>query len=676
MTATSGDGLRRLIEALPSPCLVLLPDEPRFTMVAANGAYLRASMTWRTGIIGRGLFEVFPDNPDDHAATGTRNLGASLARVLATRAPDRMAVQRYDVTRADGAFEERYWTPLNAPVLGEGGEVELILHHVEDVTGFVQVRKRSLADNAAAYEALATKAHTDLLLDDLRAMLSALRTSEHALRAERERLRLIFESATEYAIISMDIGRRVISWNEGARRLLGYEESEIVGQSADLIFTSEDRSEGVPEREATGALTQGRAAAERWHLRRDGTRFWSSGLMLPLRDPAADPTVPPIGLIKIMRDRTELARAEARRDALIELGDRLRDMRDAAEIACTAAEIIGRTLGAGRAGYAPVTPDGHYVIERDWTNGRMPSATGRFRIADYGAAYAERLAEGAAIAIGNLALDPLTAAVAANYAAYGARSQLSVPLLADGRLAALIYVHDDEARCWAEEEIGFARGVAERAWAAAERVRAENRRTLLVNELNHRVKNTLAVVQSIAVQTVRGTPDMASFSAAFQARLIALARAHDLLTRQHWEGAMLSEVVREAMRSSTSSGKEARVDFGACASDVLLSPADALSLAMALHELGTNALKHGALSAPAGRVSVTCHCTPNNGAWVEWVERDGPLVPGPPTRRGFGLRLLERGLAMQGGLGADLRFEPKGLRCTLRLPSGSPFLRQ
>jgi two-component sensor histidine kinase len=202
---------------------------------------------------------------------------------------------------------------------------------------------------------------------------------------------------------------------------------------------------------------------------------------------------------------------------------------------------------------------------------------------------------------------------------------------------------------------------------------AEERRALLVHELNHRVKNTLAVVQSLALQTARGAPDLPAFSTAFQARLIALSRAHDLLTREHWEGAPLSDVAHAALEAT---GGGARVDLGGCASGALLPPAQALALAMALHELATNALKHGALSVPGGRVSVACRADPEDGARVvEWVERGGPRVAGAPARRGFGLRLLERGLAAQMGMGADLRFEPEGLRCALRLPpspTGSP----
>jgi two-component sensor histidine kinase len=203
---------------------------------------------------------------------------------------------------------------------------------------------------------------------------------------------------------------------------------------------------------------------------------------------------------------------------------------------------------------------------------------------------------------------------------------------------------------------------------ATERRRAEEGRTLLLHELNHRVKNTLASVQSIALQTVRGAADLPSFAATFQARLIALARAHDLLTRRDWQGAPLADVARAALHPA-SGGDEARVDLGACAADVLLPPPQALALTLALHELATNALKHGAFSTPDGHVSIVCETDPDSGSNViEWVERGGPRIQGPPARRGFGLRLLQRGLASQAGLASDLRFEPEGLRCTLRLP--------
>jgi signal transduction histidine kinase/ActR/RegA family two-component response regulator len=115
-------------------------------MVAVSDAYLRATMTTRDGIIGRNLFDVFPDNPADAAATGEQNLRASLKRVLDGRAADAMAVQKYDIRRPDsegGGFEERYWSPVNTPVLTKSGKVAYIIHRVEDVTEFVRLRHRA-----------------------------------------------------------------------------------------------------------------------------------------------------------------------------------------------------------------------------------------------------------------------------------------------------------------------------------------------------------------------------------------------------------------------------------------------------------------------------------------------------------------------------------------------------
>jgi signal transduction histidine kinase/DNA-binding response OmpR family regulator len=144
---------RLLFEESPDVLLVLLPDAPRFTMVAATNARLRATHTTRE-TLGRGLFEVFPDNPADPTATGTSNLRASLERVLTTRRPDTMAVQKYDIRGPDGTFESKYWSPKNLPVLSASGEVLYILHRVEDVTELVRASElgEALRDRTSEME--------------------------------------------------------------------------------------------------------------------------------------------------------------------------------------------------------------------------------------------------------------------------------------------------------------------------------------------------------------------------------------------------------------------------------------------------------------------------------------------------------------------------------------------
>ncbi len=137
-----------------------------------------------------------------------------------------------------------------------------------------------------------------------------LKKAERALGESSERLRLIVESAEEHAIITKDLERRITSWNPGAERTVGYTAEEIIGQSCDVIFTQEDCAIGQPELEVTTALADGRASDERWHVRKDGSRFWGSGVMLPMRD---RPGGAVIGFLKIFRDETERLRA---RDAL------------------------------------------------------------------------------------------------------------------------------------------------------------------------------------------------------------------------------------------------------------------------------------------------------------------------------------------------------------------------
>jgi PAS domain S-box-containing protein len=134
-----------LFESLPGPYLVLTPD---LRIVTANAAYLEATMTTREDLRGRDIFDAFPDNPGDPAATGTANLRASLDRVRRTLAADTMAIQKYDVRDPDGRFVERFWSPINSPVLGADGKLEYILHRVEDVTEFV--RQKSPAARGTA----------------------------------------------------------------------------------------------------------------------------------------------------------------------------------------------------------------------------------------------------------------------------------------------------------------------------------------------------------------------------------------------------------------------------------------------------------------------------------------------------------------------------------------------
>jgi signal transduction histidine kinase len=197
MAEDRGIPFRALFEGAPSLCLVLTPDE--FEIVAVSDAYLRATMTTRDTIMGRKLFEVFPDDPNDPGADGVRNLRTSLDRVKQSHRADVMAVQRYPVRRPEeegGGFEERFWSPINSPVFADDGHLTFIIHRVEDVTPFVRV-KQLAGKEEEGWHMLETRAqHMDAEIalrdydrqrsEELRRVIERLQQSEDEARRARE----------------------------------------------------------------------------------------------------------------------------------------------------------------------------------------------------------------------------------------------------------------------------------------------------------------------------------------------------------------------------------------------------------------------------------------------------------------------------------------------------------
>ena len=203
--------------------------------------------------------------------------------------------------------------------------------------------------------------------------------------------------------------------------------------------------------------------------------------------------------------------------------------------------------------------------------------------------------------------------------------------------------------------------------AADEKARYEVQKTLLVNELNHRVKNMLATVQAVAIQTFKGPRANPEGIEAFQARLRALASAHDVLTRENWQRASVREIVDGALAPYCGRGE---VPFDVRGPDVSLAPRAALALAMALHELCTNALKYGALSVSAGRVEITWSVDDRDHFQclrLRWKENGGPSVS-EPRRKGFGTRMIETVLAQDLGARVALTYAPDGFECVIDAP--------
>lgn len=316
-------------------------------------------------------------------------------------------------------------------------------------------------------------------------------------------LEMLLESATDYAIIGLDLDGLVMIWNRGACELMGWSEEEMLGQPAAQFFTPEDRQAGVPHGEMQTSIENGRASDERWHIKKDGSRFFASGEMMPLKD--EEGTVE--GFVKIIRDQT---------------------MR---------------------------------------------------------------------------------------------------------RLA-------------------------------------EERQTLLTQELEHRVKNILAVVQAISAQTLRDEVPFKVARDSFNGRLMALARAHDVLMHGSWTTASLKALVADAANLH-GTGDPLRFHFAG--PDVRVGPRAALSFGMILHEMATNAVKYGALSVPQGKVSVSWEIVEDQAEpqlWFRWVENGGPSVS-PPAKRGFGSKLIEHSFSQHSGQVVKLEYPPEGVTLVAQFPLAS-----
>jgi PAS domain S-box-containing protein len=213
VVAGSPPDFRVLFEAAPALYLVLAPDPAR-SILAASDSYLHATMTRRDEIVGRGVFDVFPDNPDDREATGSRNLAASLARAIATRTADAMAVQKYDIRRPDGGFEPRWWSPVNTPIIDGDGEVRYLIHRVEDVTELVRARQDS--------GALAAK-----------------------IASEQHRADLRFRDLVDLApdgVVACDRSGTILLVNIAAERMFGYSRAELIGQPIETLIPERIRA--------------------------------------------------------------------------------------------------------------------------------------------------------------------------------------------------------------------------------------------------------------------------------------------------------------------------------------------------------------------------------------------------------------------------------------------------
>jgi len=443
-----------------------------------------------------------------------------------------------------------------------------------------------------------------------------LRNTTSAADGDFAWLQTILHRATDYAIIATDTAGRITHWNDGAHNLFGWSEAEVLGRHCGLMFTSEDREAGVPESKLANARSTGRSEDERWYLNKDGSRFFGGALLLSLQTTSAG------GFLKILTDRTE-ARKVAQAWRLGE--ERLRLILESA------------------VDYAIFTIDRAGIVT-SWNSGAQRLL-----------GYPEEQAVG---------MDSRAIFTPEDRAAGAPEWEIDTAI-ADGRAAdERWHVRRDGSRFWGSGlmmplQAGEpAPGLLKIMRDDTERRKADDRQQLLIDELNHRVKNTLATVQALADQTLKTAQSPDAFPDAFRSRLFALARAHDMLTRQAWEMVFLEDLVRATMASWI---QQRRVSLSG--PPVRVSPKQAIAVSMALHELATNAAQHGALSVTEGTVDISWAC--DMECELQWKERDGPPVS-PPARHGFGWRILSRALATELDRPVDLRFESAGVTCILR----------
>ncbi|HEV2605720.1 MAG TPA: HWE histidine kinase domain-containing protein [Microvirga sp.] len=476
------------------------------------------------------------------------------------------------------------------------------------------------------------------------------------------------------------------------------------------------------------------------------------------------------------------------------LDEAMRVSRDAPTAMAAATALLAQHLGASRCAYADVDPDNdRFVIRSDYTAPGIASSIGTYSLDLFGARASADMRGGRTLVVCDVPEELGPGEGREMFLSIGIGAIVCCPLVKNGRLIAMMAVHQNAPRRWREEEIKLVETVVERCWAQVERVGAEarlreseefNRRILesssdcikvldtsarlqfmspgalrimevddfgtiegcdwrefwsgpdrdrareavrialeggnarfqgqtptlkgrpkwwdvavtpingpngevekllsvsrditdtkqaeehqrlLINELNHRVKNTLATVQSIATQTPRNSRSPEEARSAMEARLMALSKAHDVLTRQNWESANLREIVAQAL-APYGHARENRLHLQG--PDIRLQPRTALALAMALQELATNAVKYGSLSNETGEVRIewsldALHTPPCLS--LTWRESGGPPVE-EPSRRGFGTRLIERSLAQDLDGKVTIAFAPDGVVCKVTAP--------
>lgn len=354
--------------------------------------------------------------------------------------------------------------------------------------------------------------------------------------------------------------------------------------------------------------------------------------------------------------------AEQRRTGLLHLGDQLRDMNTVGDMTRTATAIVGQVLDVTRAAFGHFDDTTEYlIVEPDWTAEGVASVAGRHRLDDYGD-LRKGLLRGEALIVADATTDARTAAKFVAAAAFDVRSFVNLPIRHSNRTVAVFIVHDHQPHAWRQEELTFLRNVADRLEVGIARLQADTEQQVLNHELGHRLKNTFAMIQAIATQTLRAASDQEAVGT-FIERIHALSTAHDVLLQDNWASATVRAVAESVLHALCDKSR-----FDILGVHMEIGARATLSLSLLLHELTTNAIKYGSLSNDGGRVAIAWRVNGADGEAVfalDWREVGGPLVE-MPNKKGFGSKLIEMGI--MGTREIQLRYPPTGFEAELRAP--------
>jgi two-component system CheB/CheR fusion protein len=475
--------------------------------------------------------------------------------------------------------------------------------------------------------------------------MTARRQAEERLRESEERFRAIVETARDYAIFTTDPEGRIMIWPAGASQIFGWTAAEAIGRSVDITFTPEDRANGVPGKEREEARDKGHAPDVRWHVRKDGSHVFIDGVSRPLTGPDGAVT----GFVKVGQDVTE---RRATQEALRESEERFRQFGDAS------ADVLWIRDAE--------------TLEFEYINPAFAEIYGMRREDLQTGNHVRRWVEAVHRDDRGISLDHLRRVRAGESLVNAFRilrrsdgeirwiRDTGFPLLdADGRVQRLAGIGHD----------------------ATEEVELNDRLRVLVAELQHRTRNLLAVVSAVARKTRAGSTSLDDFGARFETRLGALARVNSLLSRLEnghriaFDELLQAELSAHGVIDADGHGSRVSLDGP---KGVPLRSASVQTLALALHELTTNALKYGALSHAQGRLDVRWrlvsqddHETRMRLTWEETGLAARAETDDRPVRRGYGRHLIEQALVHQ--LGAETHYElsSEGVRCIVDLPLSS-----